>query len=168
MNFSTSKQAASLLALELSFSGCSPVDASVPGADYLRSPSNSRHSSTATSPALELSSRASTDELPEQHRDAEQQRHPEDGYAGQPKHSHGLQHSMHDQQRQQPMDASCMTVMQRLQATCRLWPYMVPLFVVYFAEYAMQSGTWTAIGRFIQPQTCVYSSAYVCWSLLCA
>lgn len=28
-----------------------------------------------------------------------------------------------------------------------LWPYMVPLLLVYFAEYAMQSGTWTAIGE---------------------
>lgn len=27
-----------------------------------------------------------------------------------------------------------MTAMQRLKATCALWPYMVPLFVVYFAE----------------------------------
>ena len=27
-----------------------------------------------------------------------------------------------------------------------LWPYMVPLFVVYTAEYAMQSGTWAAMG----------------------
>jgi hypothetical protein len=27
-----------------------------------------------------------------------------------------------------------MTAMQRLRATCSLWPYMVPLFVVYFAE----------------------------------
>lgn len=25
-----------------------------------------------------------------------------------------------------------------------LWPYMVPLFVVYVSEYAMQSGVWTA------------------------
>jgi hypothetical protein len=39
-----------------------------------------------------------------------------------------------------------MTFRQRLKVTCDLWPYMVPLFVVYFAEYAMQSGTWTAIG----------------------
>lgn len=39
-----------------------------------------------------------------------------------------------------------MTFKQRLQVTLQLWPYMVPLFVVYFAEYAMQSGTWTAIG----------------------
>lgn len=28
-----------------------------------------------------------------------------------------------------------------------LWPYMVPLALVYFAEYAMQSGAWTAIGE---------------------
>lgn len=28
----------------------------------------------------------------------------------------------------------------------RLWVYIVPLFLVYFAEYAMQSGTWAAIG----------------------
>jgi hypothetical protein len=36
---------------------------------------------------------------------------------------------------------------ERLRATGRLWPYMLPLFVVYFAEYAMQSGTWTAVGE---------------------
>jgi battenin len=27
-----------------------------------------------------------------------------------------------------------------------LWPYTVPLFLVYAAEYACQAGTWTAIG----------------------
>ena len=27
-----------------------------------------------------------------------------------------------------------------------LWPYMLPLALVYFAEYAMQAGAWTAIG----------------------
>jgi battenin len=31
-------------------------------------------------------------------------------------------------------------------AIYNLWPYTVPLFTVYFAEYAMQSGTWAAIG----------------------
>jgi battenin len=31
-------------------------------------------------------------------------------------------------------------------AVIALWPYTVPLFIVYFAEYAMQSGTWAAIG----------------------
>ncbi len=41
-----------------------------------------------------------------------------------------------------------MTWRERLERTAALWPYMVPLMVVYFAEYAMQSGTWTAIGGF--------------------
>ena len=27
-----------------------------------------------------------------------------------------------------------------------LWPYTIPLVVVYASEYAMQSGTWTAMG----------------------
>jgi CLN3 protein len=27
-----------------------------------------------------------------------------------------------------------------------LWPYTLPLFTVYVAEYAVQSGTWTTIG----------------------
>ena len=35
---------------------------------------------------------------------------------------------------------------ERLMHTLHLWPYMLPLCVVYFAEYAMQTGTWTAIG----------------------
>ena len=35
---------------------------------------------------------------------------------------------------------------QRLKHTLKLWPYIVPLMAVYFAEYAMQTGTWTAIG----------------------
>jgi len=39
-----------------------------------------------------------------------------------------------------------MTARQRFQAVLRLWPYMIPLFVVYAAEYALQAGTWTAIG----------------------
>uniref|UniRef100_A0A7S2SJG6 Battenin n=2 Tax=Mucochytrium quahogii TaxID=96639 RepID=A0A7S2SJG6_9STRA len=28
----------------------------------------------------------------------------------------------------------------------KLWPYMIPLFLVYWSEYAMQAGTWAAIG----------------------
>jgi hypothetical protein len=28
----------------------------------------------------------------------------------------------------------------------RLWPYGLPLFYVYFSEYAMQAGAWAAIG----------------------
>lgn len=31
-------------------------------------------------------------------------------------------------------------------AIFNLWPYTIPLFTVYFAEYAMQSGTWSAMG----------------------
>ena len=42
--------------------------------------------------------------------------------------------------------AAVMTIQQRLASTLSLWPYMVPLFVVYFAEYAMQSGVWAAMG----------------------
>jgi len=39
-----------------------------------------------------------------------------------------------------------MTPRERFQLVLSLWPYMIPLFVVYAAEYALQSGTWTAIG----------------------
>lgn len=35
---------------------------------------------------------------------------------------------------------------ERLRLFLGLWIYIVPLFVVYAAEYALQSGTWTAIG----------------------
>lgn len=35
---------------------------------------------------------------------------------------------------------------QRFCLVLELWPYIVPLFTVYAAEYALQSGTWTAIG----------------------
>jgi battenin len=39
-----------------------------------------------------------------------------------------------------------MSTHQRLQLTLSLWPYIIPLFVVYAAEYILQAGTWTAIG----------------------
>ena len=39
---------------------------------------------------------------------------------------------------------------QRLQLVLSLWPYAIPLFLVYAAEYALQSGTWTAIGFPVQ------------------
>jgi len=39
-----------------------------------------------------------------------------------------------------------MSVSERFFFVLRLWPYIVPLFTVYAAEYALQSGTWTAIG----------------------
>jgi battenin len=38
-------------------------------------------------------------------------------------------------------------------AIWNLWPYTVPLFTVYFAEYAMQSGTWAAIGFPVTDET---------------
>ena len=39
-----------------------------------------------------------------------------------------------------------MTVRERLVYTLSLWPVMLPLAIVFAAEYAMQSGTWAAIG----------------------
>eukprot|EP00594_Rhizosolenia_setigera_P011969 CAMPEP_0178971620 /NCGR_PEP_ID=MMETSP0789-20121207/20418_1 /TAXON_ID=3005 /ORGANISM="Rhizosolenia setigera, Strain CCMP 1694" /LENGTH=291 /DNA_ID=CAMNT_0020658695 /DNA_START=256 /DNA_END=1128 /DNA_ORIENTATION=+ len=39
----------------------------------------------------------------------------------------------------------------RTRLVLSLWPYMIPLFTVYFAEYALQSGAWTSIG-FPSPQ----------------
>lgn len=42
--------------------------------------------------------------------------------------------------------ASRMSARERFARTVALWPYALPLFVVYFGEYAMQSGAWTVIG----------------------
>jgi len=39
-----------------------------------------------------------------------------------------------------------MSVPERFYLVLSLWPYAVPLFVVYAAEYACQAGAWTAIG----------------------
>ena len=35
---------------------------------------------------------------------------------------------------------------ERVDAVLKLWPYMIPLCSVYFAEYALQSGVWAAMG----------------------
>lgn len=35
---------------------------------------------------------------------------------------------------------------QKFAYVASLWPYMIPLYVVYASEYAMQSGTWTTVG----------------------
>ncbi|GMH83173.1 hypothetical protein TrST_g5115 [Triparma strigata] len=43
-------------------------------------------------------------------------------------------------------DKKDLTLKERLKLTLSLWRWGVPLIVVYFAEYAMQSGTWSAIG----------------------
>lgn len=34
----------------------------------------------------------------------------------------------------------------RIMLVLSLWPYIIPLFTVYAAEYSLQAGTWTAIG----------------------
>lgn len=39
-----------------------------------------------------------------------------------------------------------MSARERLLFVLDLWPYTIPLFLVYFAEYAMQSGVWISIG----------------------
>jgi battenin len=46
-----------------------------------------------------------------------------------------------------------MTSLERFIAVLRLWPYMIPLFVVYAAEYSLQAGTWTAIGFPVDNET---------------
>lgn len=42
--------------------------------------------------------------------------------------------------------AARMTFKEKFMFVLGLWTYTVPLFLVYFAEYAMQSGVWTSIG----------------------
>ena len=59
---------------------------------------------------------------------------PGGGGAGARGHAHG-------ESRAQVMGAG-----ERLARTVALWPWMVPLLVVYFSEYAMQAGAWAAIG----------------------
>lgn len=39
-----------------------------------------------------------------------------------------------------------LTVREKLRFTLTLGPYMIPLVVVYFAEYTMQTGVWSTIG----------------------
>ncbi|KAK2078042.1 hypothetical protein QBZ16_003910 [Prototheca wickerhamii] len=47
---------------------------------------------------------------------------------------------------EQPGPSASLTARERLRLSLSLWPFTVPLFVVYFAEYSMQAGAWTAIG----------------------
>ncbi|KDD73692.1 CLN3 protein [Helicosporidium sp. ATCC 50920] len=39
-----------------------------------------------------------------------------------------------------------MTARERLGASLALWPCAAPLFLVFFSEYALQAGTWSAVG----------------------
>ena len=76
-----------------------------------------------------------------------------------PQEAQSLQISLEQEQEQEyeyeipavtPIDE--MNGWQRLYMVLSLWPYMLPLFVVYAAEYALQAGTWTAIGFPLQDQ----------------
>ncbi|CAB9500710.1 Protein BTN1 [Seminavis robusta] len=56
-------------------------------------------------------------------------------------------HNNNNHSLQEPKPVHEMTVTERAQfVAMRLWPYIIPLFVVYAAEYSLQAGTWTAIG----------------------
>ncbi|GKY96681.1 hypothetical protein MPSEU_000627700 [Mayamaea pseudoterrestris] len=45
-----------------------------------------------------------------------------------------------------PSNRPQLTLSQRFYQIFALWPYTVPLFIVYAAEYACMSGAWTAVG----------------------
>ena len=47
---------------------------------------------------------------------------------------------------EEEVDIPSLSPLERLKLSASFWPYMVPLFTVYAAEYALQAGTWTAIG----------------------
>ena len=47
---------------------------------------------------------------------------------------------------EEEVDILSLSPLERLKLSASFWPYMVPLFTVYAAEYALQAGTWTAIG----------------------
>jgi battenin len=38
------------------------------------------------------------------------------------------------------------TALERFMLVLSLWPYMIPMFTVYAAEYTLQAGVWSAIG----------------------
>ncbi|GLD92088.1 hypothetical protein PINS_up000621 [Pythium insidiosum] len=46
----------------------------------------------------------------------------------------------------QPVGAAALTFKEKLRFTLTLGPYIIPLTVVYFAEYTMQTGVWSTIG----------------------
>ena len=51
---------------------------------------------------------------------------------------------------QEVVPIEAMTLYQRFRLFLGLYRYMIPLVVVYAAEYSLQSGTWTAIGFPVQ------------------
>jgi len=54
--------------------------------------------------------------------------------------------SLHGGGEEEEVDIPSLSPLERLKLSASFWPYMVPLFTVYAAEYALQAGTWTAIG----------------------
>eukprot|EP00605_Chrysophyceae_sp_TOSAG23-4_P001452 GSChrysophyteH1.ASY1.ANO1.1587.1 assembled CDS len=60
----------------------------------------------------------------------------------------------------------------RVRAVAHLWPYMVPLFTVYAAEYTLQAGVWSAMGfpvedvdarrKFYEYSNFVYQAGVLC------
>lgn len=44
------------------------------------------------------------------------------------------------------LETSKMSMKERFTTILSLWPFIIPLILVYFAEYAMQSGVWAAMG----------------------
>jgi battenin len=44
------------------------------------------------------------------------------------------------------LETSKMSMKDRFTTILSLWPFIIPLILVYFAEYAMQSGVWAAMG----------------------
>ncbi len=57
--------------------------------------------------------------------------------------SHGSHGPLHGPSAPVPV---ALTPVQRLRFLASLWPYTVPLLVVYVSEYALQSGAWSSIG----------------------
>jgi battenin len=45
-----------------------------------------------------------------------------------------------------------LNLLERAQFVLNLWPYIIPLFIVYATEYSLQAGTWTAIGFPVESQ----------------
>jgi battenin len=58
----------------------------------------------------------------------------------------GSSNPIHCDQPLQSVASSSNSCAKRFQQALSLWPYTVPLFTVYVAEYACQAGAWSAIG----------------------
>ena len=61
-----------------------------------------------------------------------------------PEHTTSTIHNNDDDETK--MDIADMTGTERFRLVLSLWPFIIPLFTVYAAEYACEGGVWTAIG----------------------